>query len=134
MNITGQGWGHGIGMGQYGALGYAIGQDNGDGNFTYQQIVSHYYAPATLSTLANVTTLGASGGVGGYWIDASDGGVFSFGNAHFFGSMGGKPLNQPMVGMVGTHDAQGYWTVAVGRWSVQLRRRAFLSAAPAASD
>jgi peptidoglycan hydrolase-like amidase len=112
VNITGQGWGHGIGMGQYGALGYAIGQDNGDGNFTYQQIVSHYYAPATLSTLANVTTLGASGGVGGYWIDASDGGVFSFGNAHFFGSMGGKPLNQPMVGMVGTHDAQGYWTVA----------------------
>ena len=112
VNITGQGWGHGIGMGQYGALGYAIGQDNGDGNFTYQQIVSHYYAPATLSTLADVTTLGASGGVGGYWIDASDGGVFSFGNAHFFGSMGGQPLNQPMVGMVGTHDAQGYWTVA----------------------
>jgi peptidoglycan hydrolase-like amidase len=112
VNITGQGWGHGIGMGQYGALGYAIGQDNNEGNFTYQQIVSHYYAPATLSTLANVTTLGASGGVGGYWIDASDGGVFSFGNAHFFGSMGGKPLNQPMVGMVGTHDAQGYWTVA----------------------
>jgi peptidoglycan hydrolase-like amidase len=112
VNITGQGWGHGIGMGQYGALGYAIGQDNNEGNFTYQQIVSHYYAPATLSTLANVTTLGASGGVGGYWIDASDGGVFSFGNAHFFGSMGGKPLNQAMVGMVGTHDAQGYWTVA----------------------
>ena len=112
VNISGQGWGHGIGMGQYGALGYAIGQDNGEGNFTYQQIVSHYYAPATLNTLANVTHLGASGGVGGYWIDASDGGVFSFGDAHFFGSMGGKPLNQPMVGMVGTHDAQGYWTVA----------------------
>jgi SpoIID/LytB domain protein len=113
VNITGQGWGHGIGMGQYGALGYAIGQDNGEGNFTYQQIVGHYYAPATLSTLANVTTAGgSSGGVGGYWIDASDGGVFSFGNAQFFGSMGGKPLNQPMVGMVGTHDALGYWTVA----------------------
>jgi peptidoglycan hydrolase-like amidase len=112
VNITGQGWGHGIGMGQYGALGYATGQDNGDGNWTYQQIVNHYYGPATLGTLANVTTVGGSGGVGGYWIDASDGGVFSFGNAQFFGSMGGKPLNQPMVGMVGTHDAQGYWTVA----------------------
>jgi SpoIID/LytB domain protein len=112
VNITGQGWGHGIGMGQYGALGYALGEDNGNGNWTYQQIVGHYYAPATLSTLANVTTVGESGGVAGYWIDASDGGVFSFGNAQFFGSMGGKPLNQPMVGMVGTHDAQGYWTVA----------------------
>jgi hypothetical protein len=29
---------------------------------------------------------------------ASDGGIFSF-NAPFFGSMGGKPLNAPMVGM-----------------------------------
>jgi SpoIID/LytB domain protein len=112
VNINGQGWGHGIGMGQYGALGYATGQDHGEGNWTYQQIVTHYYGPATLSTLADVTNVGGSGGVGGYWIDASDGGVFSFGNAHFFGSMGGKPLNQPMVGMVGTHDGQGYWTVA----------------------
>ncbi len=112
VSIIGQGWGHGIGMGQWGALGYALGQDNGEGNFTYQEIVDHYYGPATLSTLANVTTVGGRGGVGGYWIDASDGGVFSFGNAQFFGSMGGKPLNQPMVGMVGTHDARGYWTVA----------------------
>ena len=43
----GQGWGHGIGMGQWGALGYAIGQDNGDGNWTYTQIVNHYYGPAS---------------------------------------------------------------------------------------
>ena len=35
VSITGHGWGHGIGMGQWGALGYAIGQDNGDGNWTY---------------------------------------------------------------------------------------------------
>ena len=48
VSIVGQGWGHGIGMGQWGALGYAIGQDNGDGNWTYQQIVNTYYGPATL--------------------------------------------------------------------------------------
>ena len=42
-SITGQGWGHGIGMGQWGALGYAIAQDHGDGNYTYSQIVGHYY-------------------------------------------------------------------------------------------
>ncbi len=53
-----------------------------------------------------------SGGVGGYWLDAADGGVFSFGNAKFFGSMGGTPLNQPVVGMSGTHDSGGYWEVA----------------------
>jgi SpoIID/LytB domain protein len=107
-SITGQGWGHGIGMGQWGALGYAIGQDNGDGNWTYQQIVHHYYAPAQLGTLSG----GSANGVGGYWINAADGGVFSFGNAQFHGSTGGMRLNQPVVGMSSTHDAGGYWEVA----------------------
>jgi hypothetical protein len=36
---------------------------------------------------------------GGYWEVAADGGVFSFGDAHFFGSKGGSPLNQPVVGI-----------------------------------
>jgi len=48
----------------------------------------------------------------GYWMVASDGGLFSFGTAHFFGSMGGIPLNQPIVGMASTPDGQGYWEVA----------------------
>ena len=30
---------------------------------------------------------------------ASDGGIFSFGNAHFYGSTGAIHLNQPIVGM-----------------------------------
>ena len=38
---------------------------------------------------------------GGYWLVASDGGVFSYGDAKFAGSMGGTPLNKPVVGMVG---------------------------------
>ena len=54
----------------------------------------------------------ASGGVGGYWIDATDGGIFSFGNAQFFGSMGGQRLNKPIVGMASTSNAGGYWEVA----------------------
>jgi hypothetical protein len=29
---------------------------------------------------------------------ASDGGVFTFGDAGYSGSMGGKPLNAPVVG------------------------------------
>jgi hypothetical protein len=48
----------------------------------------------------------------GYWMDASDGGIFSFGNAQFYGSMGGKPLNKPVVGMAATSDGRGYWLVA----------------------
>ena len=35
----------------------------------------------------------------GYWLVASDGGIFTFGDAGFFGSKGGQPLDQPIVGM-----------------------------------
>ena len=35
---------------------------------------------------------------GGYWEFAADGGGFSFGDAQFLGSMGGRPLNAPVVG------------------------------------
>ena len=43
---------------------------------------------------------------------AADGGMFSFGNAVFHGSMGGKHLNAPIVGMAATPDDGGYWLVA----------------------
>jgi len=43
---------------------------------------------------------------------ASDGGVFSFGNARFHGSMGGHRLNAPMVGVAADPATGGYWTVA----------------------
>ena len=48
----------------------------------------------------------------GYWLVASDGGMFSFGDANFYGSEGGQPLNQPIVGMAATADGGGYWLVA----------------------
>jgi len=48
----------------------------------------------------------------GYWLVASDGGVFSFGDAAFYGSMGGKKLNAPVVGIAPTPDGHGYWLVA----------------------
>ena len=47
----------------------------------------------------------------GYWMVASDGGIFAFGDAHFWGSMGGMHLNKPVVGMVG-NTLGGYWLVA----------------------
>jgi hypothetical protein len=43
---------------------------------------------------------------------AADGGVFAFGDARFLGSMGGTPLNAPVVGMAATPDGNGYWLVA----------------------
>jgi ribosomal protein L24E len=48
----------------------------------------------------------------GYWEVASDGGIFSFGTAQFYGSMGGKSLNAPIVGMTATPTGKGYWEVA----------------------
>jgi hypothetical protein len=48
----------------------------------------------------------------GYWEGASDGGVFSFGDAGFYGSTGSQHLNKPIVGMAATPDGKGYWEVA----------------------
>ena len=48
----------------------------------------------------------------GYWLVGSDGGIFSFGDAGFFGSAGGLKLNAPVVGMAATADGDGYWLVA----------------------
>jgi hypothetical protein len=45
----------------------------------------------------------------GYWLVASDGGIFSFGTAMFFGSTGTLHLNRPIVGMAATPHGQGYW-------------------------
>ena len=47
-----------------------------------------------------------------YWLVASDGGIFSFGGAPYYGSTGGTVLNKPVVGMAATPDDGGYWLVA----------------------
>jgi peptidoglycan/xylan/chitin deacetylase (PgdA/CDA1 family) len=62
--------------------------------------------------LVGATLAGTSSPAGGYWEAASDGGIFSFGTAAFLGSMGGQPLNEPIVGMAATPDGNGYWEVA----------------------
>src|SRR6476620_2584807 len=48
----------------------------------------------------------------GYWLLASDGGIFSYGNARFYGSTGAMHLNQPVVGISPTPSGRGYWLVA----------------------
>jgi hypothetical protein len=48
----------------------------------------------------------------GYWMVATDGGIFAFGQAPFMGSTGAIKLNQPIVGMTNTGTGTGYWLVA----------------------
>jgi len=63
------------------------------------------------STLPSAPTV-PSAPTTGYRLVASDGGIFAFGDASFYGSMGGRTLNRPVVGMASTPDGKGYWEVA----------------------
>ncbi len=48
VGLTGHGFGHGNGMGQYGALGYAVDEDR-----PYTWILDHYYGGTTMGTQAD---------------------------------------------------------------------------------
>ncbi len=49
FTLNGHGWGHGIGMSQYGALGYA------QHGWTHQQILQHYFTGTTIGQLPSGT-------------------------------------------------------------------------------
>jgi hypothetical protein len=48
----------------------------------------------------------------GYWIADSDGGVFTFGDAHYYGSAATLHLAAPIVGIASTVTGKGYFLVA----------------------
>ncbi len=48
LTVTGHGWGHGRGMSQYGALGYAV-----DFGWSSEEILDHYYGGTTAGTVPN---------------------------------------------------------------------------------
>ncbi|MHB1962118.1 MAG: Ig-like domain repeat protein, partial [Acidimicrobiales bacterium] len=74
-------------------------------------ITGTYSGDATHSGSSGTATLEVTAATPD-WLVASDGGVFSFGDAGFFGSMGGQTLNKPIVAMAATPDGRGYWLVA----------------------
>jgi len=67
---------------------------------------------APLALNAPVVGMAATPTGKGAWRVASDGGIFTSGDAHFYGSTGGMHLNQPIVGMATTRSGKGYWLVA----------------------
>ncbi|MHB8293752.1 MAG: hypothetical protein ACYDH5_03840 [Acidimicrobiales bacterium] len=51
---------------------------------------------------------------GGYWLAQAGGGVFTFGNAGFYGSLQSQHVTSsaPITGIAPTPDGHGYWLVA----------------------
>jgi len=81
-------------------------------------------APAFGATVSGAPYMGSASNLGlnqpivgmaatpsgkGYWLVAADGGIFSFGDAHFYGSLGAFKLPAPVVSMQRTASGKGYW-------------------------
>ncbi len=84
---------------------YMVAADGGV--FTFGD-AKFYGSTGSLHLNAPVRTMVVNPSGVGYWLIANDGGVFSF-KAPFRGSMGGKPLNRPIVG--GVAFGNGYLMV-----------------------
>jgi uncharacterized protein YkwD len=79
---------------------------SGAGAATYAGSVAHTLLNRPIVGITNTPT------GRGYWLVASDGGIFAFGDAQFYGSAGGMHLNRPIVSMATTPTGGGYWLVA----------------------
>jgi hypothetical protein len=93
--------------------GYYIYDQAGDvtgfGNDGYLLYIG---SPLTLKLNAPIINMVPTPDGNGYWMLSSDGGIYAYGDAAFYGSMGGQRLNAPVVGIASTSDGRGYWLVA----------------------
>jgi hypothetical protein len=80
------------------------GYDVAEGDATPLGVVG----PTNAAVVGIATTPAGHGG----WTVAADGGVFSYGDARFHGSLGDRRLSAPVVGIAATPDGGGYWLVA----------------------
>ncbi len=69
-------------------------------------------APSGPSLVGPAVGIAPTADGNGYWIADSTGGVFTFGDAPFYGAAAGSHLNAPIVGIAPTPDGHGYWLVA----------------------
>ena len=90
--------------------GYRIVRTDGTQEDRQDQIGGQ---PATFPTLnAPIVHARPTPSGDGLWLVASDGGVFTQGDAGFFGSTGDLRLRSPVVDLVPTATGRGYWLVA----------------------
>ena len=101
-----------FGLQLLGVLSDLVGQD---GNIYTFGDAKFFGTPASFHIPLNAPIQGmvATPDGNGYWLVASDGGVFAFGGAGFKGNTYTtgieSQLTKPMVGMAATPDGNGYW-------------------------
>jgi len=101
-----------VGMGADAAGYLLIGADGATYSFgdvppvPSGQVPAHLAAPIVGGAGMNAPSMF------GIALAARDGGVFTLNGAPYLGSMGGKHLNAPIVGIASTPDGNGYWLVA----------------------
>ena len=81
-------------------------------------MVNPYGAAGRLGSLNGASTsepvlgIAPTPDAAGYWLAASNGRVFAFGDAKLFGSLAGRQLAKPIVAISSTPDGGGYWLSA----------------------
>jgi hypothetical protein len=90
--------------------GYLIAHSDGS-VFLHVAGSSSRLNPPILGLVAPIVGIASTPSEMGYYLAAADGGVFTFGDAHFGGSLGGIHLNAPVTGITARYDG-GYWLVA----------------------
>ncbi len=91
---------------------YLYGAAGELGGFGNDEFLNYLGDLTTVNLNQPIVGMATTPSDGGYWMVATDGGVFSYGDAQFYGSTGAIHLNKPIVGMASTPDGKGYWMVA----------------------
>ena len=94
-------------------LGYYTYRSNGSiSGFGNDHFLNYLGDPSAAPLNRPIVGMAVTADGGGYWMVASDGGIFALGDAVFYGSAGAIHLNEPIVGMAATVGGGGYWLVA----------------------
>ena len=100
-----------IGPNELGSSGSGTDYYNDSGTFSLTVISECNWSVSISGSAPSVPppTTSSSSAQHGYWLVGSDGGIFTFGAANFYGSTGALSLQRPVVGIVPTKDDGGYW-------------------------
>ena len=82
-------------------------------NDEFTNIVAPFTITASTDPGARFVGIASTPDGGGYWIAQAGGGVYSYGDAHFWGSLPGLGVTPgaPIVSITATSDGGGYWLV-----------------------